>query len=87
MKKDQRKRLLILTKRSLGNVRAAITDFKLPLAEDPTAQTRGILPFIVDERAVKIGFPKSQNVVKTFWDNNDYYPYGMLIPERSLQSF
>jgi RHS repeat-associated protein len=24
--------------------------------------------------------------VKTFWDNNDYYPYGMLIPERSWSS-
>jgi RHS repeat-associated protein len=41
----------------------AISDYKLPTA------TRGIAPFIVDERAV-----------------NDYYPYGMLIPERSRSS-
>jgi hypothetical protein len=50
-------------------VRVAITDYKLPLTEDPTTQTRGLAPFIVDERAV-----------------NDYYPYGMLIPERSYSS-
>ncbi len=53
----------------LGNVRTAITDYKLPQNPDPTAQPRGVMPFSVDEKAV-----------------NDYYPYGMLIPERSWSS-
>jgi len=65
-------------------VRVAIIDFKQPV--DIATQPRGTAPFIVDERAVKIGFPMSRNAVKTFWDNNDYYPYGMLIPERSWSS-
>jgi RHS repeat-associated protein len=53
----------------LGNVRTAITDYKLPQNPDPTAQPRGVMPFTVDEKAV-----------------NDYYPYGMLIAERSWSS-
>jgi len=63
-----------------------ISDYKLPQNPDPTAQPRGVMPFTVDEKAVKVGLPKSQNVVTTFWDNSDYYPYGMLIPERSWSS-
>jgi len=67
-------------------LRIAITDYKLPQNPDPSAQPRGVMPFTVDEKAVKVGLPKSQNVVTTFWDNSDYYPYGMLIAERSWQA-
>ncbi|MCX6147484.1 MAG: hypothetical protein NTW25_09595 [Candidatus Kapabacteria bacterium] len=47
----------------LGNVRVAIGDMKIPTG------TRGVAPFVVDEKAV-----------------NDYYPYGMLISDRSWSS-
>jgi hypothetical protein len=62
----------------LGNVRVAIGDMKIPTS------TRGLAPFVVDEKSVSDFYPGGMSISDRSWQGTAYR-YGYNAQEKSLE--